>query len=56
MNVPATFYDSYVQPRFAAATAPVYVLPEVKTLHQVFGSYEVAPRDVKLHHSMKNQK
>ena len=56
MNVPTAFYDTYVRPRFAAASAPVYVLPEVKTLHQVFGAYEVAPPDVKLPHSMKNQK
>jgi hypothetical protein len=44
INVPAAFYDAHVGPRFAAATALVYVLPEVKPLHQVFGSYDVAPR------------
>jgi hypothetical protein len=44
INVPAFFYEAYVRPVFATRRAIVYVLPEVKTLQQVFGSYEVAAR------------
>lgn len=42
INVPAAFYDAYIRPVFAIRRAVVYVLPEVKTLQQVFGSYNVA--------------
>ncbi len=54
VNVPAAFYDAYVGPAFAANTALIYVLPEVKSLHQVFGSYDVAPPAGTIHHTMKN--
>lgn len=37
INVPAAFYDAQIRPIFARRTAVVYVLPEVKTLQQVFG-------------------
>ncbi len=37
INVPAAFYQSSVLPAFAKQGALVYVLPEVKTLDQVFG-------------------
>jgi hypothetical protein len=42
INVPVAFYDSFIRPTFATQRAPVYVLPEVKPVQQVFGSYEVA--------------
>ncbi|MEQ1517118.1 MAG: hypothetical protein ABL931_11590 [Usitatibacteraceae bacterium] len=42
INVPAVFYDAEVRPMFATKRALVYVLPEIKTLQQVFGSYVVA--------------
>lgn len=42
INVPAAFYDAYIRPVFAIRRAVVYVLPEVKTPQQVFGSYDVA--------------
>ena len=42
INVPVAFYDTYVQPTFATQRAPVYVLPELKPVQQVFGSYDVA--------------
>ena len=42
INVPVAFYDTYIQPAFAAQRAPVYVLPELKPVQQVFGSYDVA--------------
>ena len=56
VNVPATFYEVHVRPRFAVDDALVYVLPEVKSLRQVFGSYDVAPPAGTIHHSMKNPK
>jgi hypothetical protein len=37
INVPAAFYETSVLPAFAKPGALVYVLPEVKTLEQVFG-------------------
>ncbi len=46
INVPAAFYDVYIRPVFAIRRAVVYVLPEVKTLQQVFGSYDVATAHV----------
>ena len=42
INVPAAFYEGFVQPVFAQRKALVYVLPEVKAVQQVFGSYDVA--------------
>ena len=42
INVPVAFYDTYIQPAFATQRAPVYVLPELKPVQQVFGSYDVA--------------
>ena len=42
INVPTAFYDRYIQPAFARQHALVYVLPEVKSLHQVFDSFTVA--------------
>lgn len=54
VNVPAAFYDAHVRPRFAATTALVYVLPEVKPVRQVFGSYDVVPRTVAINNSIDN--
>ena len=42
INVPAAFYDTLIRPTFATQRAPVYVLPEVKPVQQVFGSHDVA--------------
>jgi hypothetical protein len=42
INVPAAFYETYIRPIFANKRALVYVLPEVKSAQQVFGSYDVA--------------
>ncbi len=41
INVPVAFYERHVRPIFAAGRAPVYVLPELKPVQQVFGSYDV---------------
>lgn len=40
INVPATFYDTYIVPAFSTRGGLVYVLPEVRSLKQVFTSYE----------------
>ena len=43
INVPVAFYESHVRPVFAARRAIVYVLPEVKSVQQVFGISNVVP-------------
>jgi len=42
INVPVAFYETHVRPTVAKNRAIVYVLPEVKPVQQVFGSYDVA--------------
>ena len=42
INVPVAFYESHIRPVFATSNAVIYVLPEVKSALQVFGSYDVA--------------
>jgi hypothetical protein len=37
INVPVAFYEARIRPMFAAGRAVVYVMPEVKALHAVFG-------------------
>lgn len=37
INVPAAFYDTHIQPVFSQMPAMVYVLPEHKTVQEVFG-------------------
>ena len=37
INVPAAFYNQHIQPVFSSMPAVVYVLPEHKSLQQVFG-------------------
>ena len=37
INVPVRFYETYIQPVFVGKRAVVYVLPEVKSLTEVFG-------------------
>jgi hypothetical protein len=36
INVPVAFFDTYIVPTFARRRAPIYVLPEVKSVQQVF--------------------
>ena len=45
INVPVAFFENIVQPVFAQRRAVVYVLPEVKPVREVFGSYDVVPVD-----------
>ena len=42
INVPVAFYNAHIKPAFVKHRALVYVLPEVKSAQQVFGSYDVA--------------
>lgn len=42
INVPKVFYEGYIRPTVAIRQAVIYVLPEIKPVHQVFGSYDVA--------------
>ena len=37
VNIPANFYDRFIDPLFGRATGVVYVLPETKPLASVFG-------------------
>jgi hypothetical protein len=45
INVPATFFANVVRPAFSGTNGIVYVLPEIATSQQVFGSYDVAERE-----------
>lgn len=39
INVPAAFYDSVVQPAFTGTNGIVYILPEVRSLRDVFPAF-----------------
>lgn len=39
INVPAKFFDNVVQPAFTGTTGIVYILPEIKSMAQVFPVY-----------------
>ena len=39
INLPVSFYENHVRPIFASAKAVVYVLPDTKSMQQVFGVY-----------------
>jgi hypothetical protein len=40
INVPVPFYNAHIQPAFALSRGVVYVLPEIKSVREVFGSYD----------------
>lgn len=42
INVPVRFYEQVLSPAFAKTSGIVYVLPETRPAHEVFGSYVVA--------------
>ena len=44
INVPAAFYDTYIQPVFATHPAVVYVLPDTLPVRQVFVAANLASR------------
>ena len=41
INVPPKFYEQVVSPSFTGTNGIVYVLPEIRSAHDVFGSYDV---------------
>ena len=44
INVPAAFYAAVVLPAFIGTEGIVYVLPEIRSVREVFGSYDVEER------------
>jgi hypothetical protein len=40
INVPVNFYENFIRPMFATHRAVIYVLPEAKSVQQVFGIKE----------------
>ena len=44
INVPKAFFDGVVVPAFKGTNGIVYVLPETRSAHAVFGSYDVDGR------------
>lgn len=43
INVPVAFYDEFIQPIFAMRNAMVYVLPDIKSINEVFGILQTSP-------------
>jgi hypothetical protein len=41
INVPVKFYENVVSPSFTRTNGIVYILPEIRTAREVFGSYDV---------------
>jgi len=46
INVPVAFYEQFIQPIFAERKAMVYVLPEIKSVNEVFGISEAPTKSV----------
>ncbi len=44
INVPVAFYNKVLNPSFADTNGIVYVLPETRSIREVFGSYDVEER------------
>lgn len=42
INVPVAFYENFIQPIFVRRKAMVYVLPEIKSVDEVFGISKVS--------------
>lgn len=55
INVPVAFFESYIQPIFALRKAMVYVLPDTKSVNEVFGRSQAASTGVDAHSSMLPQ-
>ncbi|CAN7651048.1 L,D-transpeptidase [Phenylobacterium sp. LjRoot225] len=43
INVPASFYDAVIRPSFTGTNGIVYVLPEVRSIHDVFLAHAEEP-------------
>jgi hypothetical protein len=41
INLPVAFYEAHVRPAFAQPGGVVYVMPETRSLHEVFGAYDL---------------
>ena len=41
INVPVKFYDKVVSPAFTGTSGVVYVLPDTRSVREVFGSYDI---------------
>lgn len=39
INVPKTFFDKVIEPTFTGTSGVVYILPEIKTMREVFPTY-----------------
>ena len=48
INVPAAFYDGTVRPAFLGTAGIVYILPEVRSLEDVFPGYGVAAQALRV--------
>jgi hypothetical protein len=46
INLPASFYDTVIHPMVQAATVVIYVLPETRSLNEVFAIGRGAGRHV----------
>lgn len=44
INLPVKFYENVLSPAFTGTDGIVYVLPEVRSMSEVFGSYDVEAR------------
>jgi hypothetical protein len=44
INVPKDFYDHHVRPLFKGTSGVVYILPETKSLNEVFLAMPPAPQ------------
>ena len=44
INVPVSFYEQVIRPAFLHGRGIVYVLPELKSVREVFGAYDVEER------------
>ena len=47
INVPVKFYEQVVSPTFTGTNGIVYVLPDTRSVKEVFGSYIIADRALK---------
>jgi len=47
INVPAAFYAAVVLPAFTGTEGIVYVLPEIRSVRDVFGSYDIDARSAR---------
>ncbi|MDB5958084.1 hypothetical protein [Ramlibacter sp.] len=55
INLPVSFYENVAKPTVAKYGAIIYVVPEVKTVQQVFGAYDVTdPAQIAAAHQAGN--